>query len=578
MIGALFYLQAHSIVNRTLVRLKRLRQPKYLLGAIVGGLYFYFYFFRWMFAGARRPTGFSGVAGEDLVLYEAIGAGALLVIMLLAWIIPHGRAALVFTEAEVAFLFPAPISRRGLIHFKLLRSQLAILFTTLLLTVITNRFGGHAWTRAAGWWLVLSTLNLHFLGSSFARTFLLDRGISNWQRRLVVLLLVVGAAVVTIVWARRTLPRFDPERVGDLAAMKAYAHQVLVAGPIPYLLYPFRLLVRPYLAQSGIGFLTALWQAVLLFLLHYVWVVSSNVAFEEASVEASRRLADRLTALRSGQGRGRAKGPKAKRAPFSLGATGMPAIAFLWKNLIGAGQAFTLRLWLVIAAIAGGVCIGLRNTAGSTAWMPAFGMVGVLLLWSLLIGPQFLRQDFRHDLARADMLKVYPVKGWQIALGELLAPAVILTGVQWFLLLLSLIFFVEGEFASKFGVARSLAVAGGAALVFPMLDLITLQIPNAAVLLFPAWFQSSKDGAHGIEATGQRLIFILAQVVVFAVALIPAAVVFVIVFFVGKMALPVAVVVGLASVCTAVVLAVEAAFGMVLLGRLFERLDLSMEG
>ena len=137
--------------------------------------------------------------------------------MLLAWIIPHQRAALTFTEAEVAFLFPAPISRRGLIHFKLLRSQTAILFTTLLLTLVTNRLGGHAWIRAAGWWLILSTLNLHLLGSSFALTMLLDRGISNWQRRLGILALVLVLAGVVIVWARQTMPAFDLSRFDDFA-------------------------------------------------------------------------------------------------------------------------------------------------------------------------------------------------------------------------------------------------------------------------------------------------------------------------------------------------------------------------
>src|SRR5205085_7964459 len=109
---------------------------------------------------------------------------------LLAWMVPHQRAALAFTEAEVAFLFPAPVTRRGLIHFKLLRSQTAILFTTVLLTLVANRFGGRAWIHAAGWWVILSTLNLHFLGSSFARTLLLERGISNWRRRLGILLLL----------------------------------------------------------------------------------------------------------------------------------------------------------------------------------------------------------------------------------------------------------------------------------------------------------------------------------------------------------------------------------------------------
>ena len=39
--SALFYLQYHSIKNRTVMRIKRLKQPKYLLGAVVGGRYFY---------------------------------------------------------------------------------------------------------------------------------------------------------------------------------------------------------------------------------------------------------------------------------------------------------------------------------------------------------------------------------------------------------------------------------------------------------------------------------------------------------------------------------------------------------
>ena len=44
-----------------------------------------------------------------------------------------------------------------------------------------------------------------------------------------------------------------------------------------------------------------------------------------------------------------------------------------------------------------------------------------------MIGPQLLRQDFRQDLPLADLLKTYPLRGWQLALGELLAPAAILT-------------------------------------------------------------------------------------------------------------------------------------------------------
>src|SRR5262245_14546538 len=118
MISALFYLQYHSVKNRLVMRITRLKKPKYLIGAIVGGLYFYFYFFRWIFYPRTRThaEGAPVVAlPHDPMIYESLGALVLLVIVLFAWLIPRKRAALAFTEAEVAFLFPAPVSRRGLI-------------------------------------------------------------------------------------------------------------------------------------------------------------------------------------------------------------------------------------------------------------------------------------------------------------------------------------------------------------------------------------------------------------------------------------------------------------------------------
>src|SRR4051812_4753701 len=117
---ALFYLQFHAFINRQKARLKRLKRPKYLIGGIVGGLYFYFYFFGFLFGMGRRRSAAFSFSPEHLQMVEALGAAALLIIIILAWVIPHGRAALIFTEAEINFLFPAPIGRRTLIHFKLL--------------------------------------------------------------------------------------------------------------------------------------------------------------------------------------------------------------------------------------------------------------------------------------------------------------------------------------------------------------------------------------------------------------------------------------------------------------------------
>jgi hypothetical protein len=580
MLSALLYLQFYSFKNRLISRFKRLRQPKYLVGGIVGFIYFYFYFVRYLFGvggAARRQSLTAFVSPENLALYESLGALALFVIVFVAWFAPHERAALTFTEVEIAFLFPAPISRRGLIHFKLLRSQVRIFFTTCLLTLVTNRYGGHAWIRAAGWWLILSALNLHFLGCSFARTLLLDRGITNWQRRVgVVFILGILIAAVAL-WAKRTLPSFDRSIINNPESIKGYVQQVLDSGPAPYLLCPFRLMVRPYLAPNGVAFLEALPLVLLLLALHYVWVVRSNVAFEEASLEASKRHAERLVAIRSGNLQGASPKRKAKRPPFTLSPTGPQPVALLWKNLISVGHGLTVRLWITLAVVAIAFSVSLQPLSNSSGLCSVLGLLaGILMVWSLMLGPQLLRQDFRQDLLLADVLKSYPMRGWQIALGEILAPAAVLTGFQWFLLIVSMGLLWDFQSLSLEKSLR-IGIACGAAVLIPVLNFITLQVPNAAVLLFPAWFQASKEGAHGIEATGQRLIFLLGQLLAFALTLLPAVVVFLVVFFLGQFALGPAAAVPLASLAAAIVLAGEAALGLMLLGWLFERFDVSAE-
>jgi len=579
MISALFYLQFHSVKNRLLVRLKRLKQPKYLFGAIVGGLYFYFYFFRWMLGGrGRSGLGAVGATPVDPLFYESLGALVLFVIVLLAWFLPHKRAALVFTESEVAFLFPAPITRRGLIQFKLLRSQAGIFFTTLLLAFITNRFGagGKMVIHLAGWWLMLSLLNLHSLGSSFALTALMDRGLPHWQRRLVVLTVVLAGFGIVVVWAIRALPPLTADNLTNLDTITDYARQALVSGPLPYLLYPFRLVVRPYLAANALDFLIALGPVLLLLAAHYWWVMRADVAFEEGSVEASRKLAEKIAALRAGRLQGGSKKTKSKRPPFQLAALGPRPVALLWKNLIGAGQAFTLRLWITLAAMAVGVSFGLHGAKVGSNWLAVAGAIaGMLGVMLLLMGPQIVRQDFRQDLPQADLLKVYPMRGWQVALGEILAPALILTGVQWLLLLVTA--GCLGPSGGGLSGMLIVAMVAGAAIMLPMFNVISLVIPNAAVLLFPGWFQTGKDAPQGIEATGQRLIFALGQFFALIVALIPAGAVFAGLFFLAKYAVGVVLAVPVASAAATIVLAVEAALGVILLGRLFERLDISAE-
>ena len=575
MIAALFYLQYHSTRNRLITRIKRLQKPKYLIGAIAGGLYFYFYFFRYLFAGNRGGALHVTVSPEHLLALESLAALALFIAVLLAWLIPHERAALTFTEAEVSFLFPAPVSRRTLVHFKLMKSQLRIFLSAFIFSLFSHRFGGNVWIHAAGWWLVLSILNLHFLGSSFARTLLLDHGISNVFRRLLVFALVAVMVAGVVMWARNAGVWPDPGNAVNLDTVLEYSQNVLTAGPAEYVLYPFRMIVNPFFASNTKAFFALLPPALLLLLLHYLWVIYSDVAFEEASLVASQRAAARVAALRAGNWAAAGKNQKARGAWFKLAPVGPSPTALLWKNLIGVGRVFSPRFWILITVlIVTFTAIFSTTNGGQGLSVLAAILLAIALVYSLLLGPQILRLDFRHDLPQADILKTYPVPGWQIALGEILAPTVLLAGFQWLLLVMgtALIFFLPGSHQTLL-----LAVDIGAAILLPVLDFILLIIPNAAVLLFPSWMPTGKDSPRGIEATGQRLIFAVGQLLVLSLTLVPATLVFMVVYFPLKFVVGPVVPVLCAAPASAVILAGEAAAGVYLLGKLFERFDVTEE-
>lgn len=583
MIGALVYLQGRSTLNRLRHRLVRLKQPKYLFGAIVGGLYFYFYFFRFLFQGgtssSSRPSPVS--AGDLTPLLEFGGAFVLLVLGLLAWIMPKDRVALTFSEAEVAFLFPAPVSRQTLIHWKLIRSQISILFTTLIFTLVTNRFGqgGLAWIHAAGWWVILSTLNLHLLGSSFAITRLLDRGLTTWNRRILVLIGVLVFCGVLVWWARQTMSLPGAADLESIKSLANYLKRVFEAGPALAILYPFRLVVRPFLAPNAAGFLAVLGPALLLMGLHYVWVVRANVSFEEASVELSRKTAERIQAFRAGTYRPGQAVARPQRAPFALKPTGPAFLAIFWKNLVSVSQTFSWRFWsaaglVVLVALA--VLLSLGEGYAEVASLVGF-VAMMLLAWTLLIGSQVLRNDLRNDLPNADLLKLFPLRGWQVVLGEILAPVAVLSVMQWFLVLVGLLSLSSIPGQEPIPLAVRCVVAFSVAVLAPVFTLVVTLIPNASVLLFPAWFQSGKEAPQGIEATGQRIIMAVAQLLVLLVAAIPAVIVFLVMFFVSRWLIGPVLAVPLATLVAAVIIVAEAALGIFWLGRVFDRFDLSAE-
>lgn len=569
MISALLFLQIHSVKNRLLLRIRRMKQPKYLFGAIVGGLYFYSVFFRNV-AFARYSNGSQPSFSSE---FEPVAALVFFVILFLGWLLPHERAALTFSEAEIAFLFPAPVSRNGLIHFKLLRSQFTVLFSTIFLAFLSRRSGNFA-IRALGWWTILSTMNLHFIGASFARTMLLDRGITNARRRVIVMLVVGALAAGVFWWCKHAIPAPSAKDLASLSSLGYFFRHAVQSGPLPYLLAPFQMIVHPFFTNTLPDFALAMIPALMLMAAHYLWVMWSNVSFEEASINKSQKVAERVASIRSGKAR--SIPTKKKRAPFRLAPIGNPAVAIMWKNLMGVSGGMSWR-FLIPVMIFGFIFM---SNGRHGDWLSLIGMLLVMFfVISLVLGAQFVRQDFRHDLPMMDVLKTFPMAAWQIVLGELLASVVVLTAVQWIVLLVAVAVLEQGFGLYGVGIGSRMVFAASLAVLCPMLNTISLLIPNAAVLMFPGWFQHGKDGPpQGIEAMGQRLIFSIGQFLVFGLSLVPAGAVFAGVFFllttVGVMTI---IAVLLSSIVAAAVLGGEAALGVMLLAKLFRKYDVSSE-
>jgi hypothetical protein len=303
------------------------------------------------------------------------------------------------------------------------------------------------------------------------------------------------------------------------------------------------------------------------------------VAFEDAAVDYAQKRGARLAAWRNGGRRPDDTFTKGRAAPFRLTDAGRPELAFLWKNLLSTWPYFTLRVWAIAALVVAGAGIWVRRNPEIQLLASTAG--GVALIFStyvLIAGPQFARQDIRSDLIHADLLKTYPLPGWQIVLGELLAPTVILTGVLWLTLLTAVVTLQPvGLGLTWLTPSLRLAAGLGLAVVAPVMVALQLLVPNAAALLFPGWFQMSRTRGGGPEVIGQRMIFFFAQVLTMLCALVPAilmggAVILMLHWIIGLTAAVVC-----ASLAVLVVLAVEVWAGVHWLGTRFETLDLSAD-
>lgn len=561
MTGALVYLTGRRVRNRTHLLMARAGRPKYLLIYVLGSAYLWLLL---LGPHSARP-------GSAATASTVINLMAPFYALFLArwWLFPTDAKALTFTPAEVQFLFPAPLTRPQLLHFKLVRHQLVLLVSTLIWTLLIRRSGAGTapdLLRALALWILFSTLFLHRLGAALTRAAALEHGWAGVRRRIVTLLIVAAVLVLAAmtVLAQAAMFRDSVQHGGPAGVLEGLS---VIAGspPLSLALWPIRALLRPVFEPSVDRWVMAMLPAVAILALSYLWVMTSDHAFEQAAVEASARRARRFST----------GGGTAARAPshywsFPLPRNGRRSDALSWKNMVSA-----LRTFEWPAALAVGV--PLIGSVIFALFEPGMGLREVLgwfaLVWLgflVLAGPQWVRFDLRRDLRRMDLLRTAPLSGRGIMAGEITATAIVLSFYQALLAAVALVGLAASPELSDWG---DLFQAAGLTLIpmLPLINLFTVGVQNGGALLYPEWVRSERHPG-GIAALGQTVIGLVATAALLAVVLAaPAAVAWLAWLAasgtIGNWAVPVGGALG------ALLLGAEAWLFLGWLGGLFERFD-----
>jgi hypothetical protein len=565
-IDAFLYLTRTTLRNRFASQLRRLRNPRYAIALLLGVGYFWLILLR----PAVQPGRASPLVWANAETLAALG---ILLLLLGPWVFKNERMALAFTPAEVQFLFPAPVTRRQLILYKLFRAQIVILLNALIWVFILRRSGSvlPALLRLAGTWMVFTNLSLHRLGAALVRTSLLEHGRAGLRRQLPAIAIGGAAVVAMLLILRDAVPAI---RAAESAEEIGRAIELAAASPAAsVLLFIPRTIVGPSFAQTAAEWLRAVAPAAALMLLQTLWVVRTDVAFEEAAAQASLERARRLDAWRRRSGRPRVR-TKGKRRTIPLSPAGMPAGAIVWKNtllLMRTGRLGSVAGLALMAVLISMPAIRSRGIDGRFVAVAALAMAGLLVI----LGSRVLHNDLRQDAEHLETLKTLPLSGSRLVAAEVLSSALPIAMLQLVLVAVAFVALLGDR-----GFVIAPRTRGVALVLMPVVllavNVTTTTIQNGAALLFPGWVRPTPLAGGGVEAMGQGILATMMLMITFVVALLPAAITFSVVGFSIRGVIPFAW--AIALLAAAGVLLLESWLVINALGRRFERMEPSERG
>jgi ABC-2 type transport system permease protein len=564
MVGASLYIAVCSARNRIRMRLRRLREPRYLVGAILGAAYLFFVFvLPRRAAGRRGRRGFGdGSAFGEAGL--AFGSTGLLLLAAASWILPASSNLLTFTEAETELLFPAPVSRRALIVHRLIRSQMGLLFAAMMPAFLIAGSASffERLLRGIALWVTFATVRIYFAGITMARAHL--NAPESRVRALAWAPLVVTLAATAVVGIPLGRALRDlPSRSFPVAL--ARVNEVTTTGLAGIVLWPTRTLIAPLFVDGGMAYLSSIAGSFVILLAAVAWVLQSDHVFQAAGAELAVGRAPAKT-------RRRAAAPRVRAARWSLAPTGRPELIFFWKNGMQTLRELNFKSMLPIAILAVYAVVGARFGM-STNVAAALCLASLMLAGgATLLGPGSVMTDLRGDLGHIELLKTWPVKGGAVIRGEMLWPGLLLTGCAWVLLLCAAI--LSAAAFPRLTLDWRLALMAVAMTLAPAMIFAHYLIHQAAAVMFPAWVPSDND-MRGFESMAQRLILFAGVIVGLLVVMGPGLIAGGIVSFVFYRLLdtPFVLIPG-AIICLGIV-AIEVILATEALAPAYEQIDLS---
>jgi ABC-2 type transport system permease protein len=515
---ALWYLYSRGWYNRMRLQLQRLKQPRYIVGALA----MFGYLGSLLFSqGARAVvTPDAGV----LDIRQLLSIAGLSLAVGAWWLAAPSDNALAFSNAEVYFLFPAPVKRRTLVQARLLSVQALLLMQVLIWTLLLRRGSGElpGVLRAIGLWTLFTTVSLHRLGATLARTHAPDVPRRKPIAKTIAVLFIAALTFASVraapmaldMWrSYLALSSYDTSRVIDRMLAGRVAVQTLLNDPVVHaLIWPIRAVTAPAFSHNAGAWLLAMPAALLVLGLHYVWILRDPQPFEELAIGSSARFADRVARMRRGAS---LTTLKPSRFRWDLALHGRPAVALAWKNVTAAIRTFRPRslilaiLVIVVIAVLSGRNDGPDWQRGGMRSAIVTTFISVFAA-ALLTAPAWFRLDLRHDLAHLPFLKTAPLPAHTIIATEILTAAALTT------IGMALLFGIPGFFLLRgmggpLGDARLAAAIGGGVLALGGVNLLHITLYNAVALWLPAWVPLNQGGAStgGASVVGQVYITLI---------------------------------------------------------------------